>query len=145
MIDFQRMDLSQKALYDQYLMHCGNRGCEYSFVNKFLWGRQKAAFVGNYLVCFSQFDRRSVYPFPIGEGDPKPVLDAIIHDARARGIPCCITGMTENDTALLETLYPGAFRFYTDRDEFDYVYMVLTIASSSRRLRRMRTMSTSHL
>lgn len=128
MIDFQRMDLSQKPLYDQYLMHCGNRGCEYSFVNKFLWGRQKAAFVDNYLVCFSQFDRRSVYPFPIGEGDPKPVLDAIIHDARARGIPCCITGMTENDTALLETLYPSAFRFYTDRDEFDYVYAIDDLA-----------------
>ena len=128
MIDFQRMELSQKALYDQYLMHCGNRGCEYSFVNKFLWGRQKAAFVGNYLVCFSQFDRRSVYPFPIGEGDLKPVLDAIIHDARARGIPCCITGMTENNTALLENLYPGAFRFYTDRDDFDYVYAIDDLA-----------------
>ena len=128
MIDFQRMELPQKALYNQYLMHCGTRGCEYSFVNKFLWGRQKAAFVEDCLVCFSQFDRRSVYPFPIGQGDLKAALDAIIHDARARGIPCCITGLLEEDITLLETLYPGAFRFYIDRDAFDYVYNIDDLA-----------------
>ena len=66
MIDFHRLDLNKKETYNQYLQTCGERGCEYSFTNLFLWGRQKAAFVDGFLTLFSQFDRRSVYPFPVG-------------------------------------------------------------------------------
>ncbi len=128
MIDFHRLELSQKDRYDQLLRNCGQRGCEYSFTNLFLWGRQKAAFVDGYLALFSQFDRRSVYPFPIGQGDIRPVLDAIIHDAHTRGIPCCLTTMTGKDCETLERLYPGMFRFYTDRDTFDYVYSIDALA-----------------
>ena len=128
MIPFERLDLNEKARYEALLMYCGRRGCEYSFVNKFLWGRQKAAFLGEQLVSFSQFNRRSVYPFPVGPGDPKPALDALIQDARERGIPCYITGMTEADCTLLESLYPGQFRFHSDRDGFDYVYAIEDLA-----------------
>ncbi len=128
MIDFQRLDLDEKGKYDTYLMHCGQRGCEYSFVNLFLWGRQKAAFLQGHLALMSQFDRRSVYPFPVGAGELKPVLDAIIRDARERGIPCCFTSMTRQDCETLEQLYPGAFRFHTDRDGFDYLYDIDDLA-----------------
>lgn len=128
MIHFERLDLNQKARYDNYLMNCSERGCEYSFTNLFLWGRQKAAFLGDRLVLLSQFDRRSVYPFPVGPGDPAPVLEAIIHDARTRGIPCCLSSMTKADCDTLEQLYPGAFHFHTDRDSFDYVYSIDDLA-----------------
>lgn len=128
MISFERLDLYQKAKYDSYLMNCGQRGCEYSFVNLFLWGRQKAAFRGDRLLLFSQFDRRSIYPFPVGPGDLKPVLDAIIADAAARGIPCYLTSMTKEDCDRVEALYPGAFRFHPDRDVFDYVYHIDDLA-----------------
>ena len=128
MINFQRLDLNNKAQYDDYLMHCGERGCEYSFSNLFLWGRQKAAFVEDRLVLFSQFDRRSVYPFPVGRGDPKLSLDALIQDARERGIPCYLTSMTAQDRSTLEALYPGQFHIYTDRDTFDYLYSINDLA-----------------
>ena len=128
MIDFKRLELSEKAQYDNILMNCGIRGCEYSFVNLFLWGRQKAAVVDGFMVVFSQFDRRSVYPFPVGQGDVGPVLDAIIHDARARGIPCCLTSLTAEECDLLESRYPGQFRFHTNRDNFDYVYDINGLA-----------------
>ena len=128
MIPFERLDLHEKARHDALLMHCGRRGCEYSFVNKFLWGRQKAAFLNDQLVFFSQFDRRSIYPFPIGPGDLKPALDSVIRDAKDRGIPCYIVGMTEQDCTLLESLYPGQFRFHLDRDSFDYIYAIDDLA-----------------
>lgn len=128
MINFQRLDPNNKSQYEHYLMSCGERGCEYSFTNLFLWGRQKAFFAGNRLLLFSQFNRRSVYPFPVGPGDAKPVLDAIIRDAKKRGIPCCLTSMTEDDCATLEALYPGQFRFYTDRDNYDYIYSIDDLA-----------------
>lgn len=128
MIDFQRLDHSRKAEYDRYLKNCGLRGAGYSFANLNMWGRQRAAFINDYLVIFSQFDRRSVYPFPIGQGDIAPVLDAVIQDARERGIPCCFGSMTKEDCAVLERLYPGKFRFHSDRDSFDYIYNIDDLA-----------------
>ena len=128
MIQFERFDIYQKEAYDRMMFHGPERGCEYSFANKFLWGRQKAARLGDTLVFFSQFDRRSVYPFPVGTGDLKPALDAVIHDAHMRGIPCYLTGMTRDDCDLLEQLYPGKFRFHSDRDNFDYIYSIDDLA-----------------
>ena len=128
MIPYERLKLEHKAVIDPYLHTSGYRGCEFSFANLFLWGRRKTALVGEHLTLFSQFNRRCMYAYPAGTGDPKPVLDAIIHDARARGIPCCLSSLTEGDKETLEALYPGAFRFYTDRDNYDYVYAIDDLA-----------------
>ena len=122
MIDFLPFDLEKKTEYDKYLTDCGNRGCEYSFANLYLWGRQKAALLADQIVFFSQFNRRSVYLFPIGPGNRKETLDAIIADAAKRGIPCRLTGLLREDCELVEQLYPGKFRFHNDRDGYDYVY-----------------------
>jgi hypothetical protein len=129
MIDFQKFDLNNKDAYNRILRSCGERGCEYSLANLNLWGRQKAAFLDGYLVLFSQFERRSVYPFPVGTGDLKPVLDAIIQDARKRGIVCRLTGLTAQDTITLEERYPGQFRFHPDRDSCDYIYNIEDLAT----------------
>lgn len=128
MIDFKPFHISDRAEYDRYLLNCGERGCEYSFVNLYLWGRQQAALRDDRLLFFSQFNRRSVYLFPIGSGDPKASVDAIIQDASKRGIPCRLTGLLQEDCALLERLYPGRFRYHFDRDSFDYVYDINDLA-----------------
>ena len=128
MIDFQPLVLEQREYYGRYLRAGGERGCEYSFVNLYLWGRQKAAVVGENLVFFSQFNRKSVYLFPVGQGDKKQALDAIMADAKKRGIPCRLVGLTQDDCALLEKLYPGQLRYHFDRDSFDYVYDINDLA-----------------
>ncbi len=139
MIDFQPLDPTRKHQYDQILQACGERGCEYSFCNLYLWGRQKAAFVGGNLAFFSQFNRKSVYLFPVGPEDKKPVLDAIIADAHHRGISCRLTGLTADDCAELEALFPGRFRYHFDRDAFDYVYDIHDLADlKGRRFQRKR-------
>lgn len=128
MIDFQKLDISKKAEYEKYIRSSGERCCIYSFANLFLWGRQRCAIVEDHLVLFSQFNRKSVYPFPVGWGDKKAVLDAIIQDARERGIPCRITGMNDADRQILEELYPGQFRIHCDRGGADYVYDINDLA-----------------
>lgn len=139
MIDFQKIDLSQRQRYNQFLMHCGERGCEYSLVNLYLWGRQRVAVLEGCLALFSQFDRRSVYPFPIGDGDLAAVLEAVIHDACARGLECRFSSMTAADCATLEELYPGKFRFHPDRDSCDYIYNIENLAElSGRKYQRKR-------
>ena len=127
-IQFQSITLQDKALYESYASDGNERGCEFSFANLYLWGRQKLAVVHGHIVLFSQFDRRSVYPYPVGNGNKKEVLDAIIADARARGIPCRITGLGEQAKKTLEELYPGEFRFHCDEGSFDYVYAIDDLA-----------------
>lgn len=129
MIQFQKLNPKEKAAYDEYLLNCGQRGCEYNFSNLYLWGRQKAAFLEDSLVFFSQFNQRSVYLFPLCRGNLKNTIDAIIHDAHSRGIPCRLTSLTHDDCDVLEALYPDKFRFHHDRNSFDYIYNIEDLAT----------------
>ena len=128
MIEFKSIRLEDKVRYEALLLQSGERGCEFSFANLYLWGRQQLAFLHGHGVLFSQFNRRTVYPFPVGDGDKKTVIDAIIADAAQRGIPCRITGLTEQNIASMQELYPGRFRYHCDRDSFDYVYAIDDLA-----------------
>ena len=128
MIDFKHILTEDKAEYEKCLFGENDRGCETSFTNLFVWGRQKIAFLYGQALVFSQFNRRSVYPYPVGVGDKKAALDAIIADAEERGIPCRITGINYEAKRLVEELYPQKFRFHCDRDSFDYVYSIDDLA-----------------
>ncbi len=127
MINFQRITPAQQDSFMPLLLQ-NRKSCEYSFTNLCIWGRQQAAMVDGFLVLFAQFDRKNVYPFPVGQGEILPVLDAIIADARQRGIPCCITGLNQENIATLEKYYPGQFRFSCDRGSYDYVYNIDDLA-----------------
>lgn len=128
MIDFQRIELTDKAAYEQLLFSEAPRGCEYSFANLFMWGKQNVAFLHGCAGLFSHFHGRSVYPFPIGPGNKKAVIEAYIADAAQRGIPCRVTGMTNADVQAMELWFPGRFQFRCDRDSFDYVYAIDDLA-----------------
>lgn len=124
MIDFQRPDMCRKEEYDRILFSGSERGCEYSFANLCLWGRQSIAFTDGCAAFFSHFNGKSVYPFPIGSGDKRAVIEAIIADSRERGIPCRITSITAEDRENLESWFPGQFHIRVDRNSYDYVYAI---------------------
>ncbi len=128
MIEFKRITLDMKTAYEELTDPMRERGCEYSFANLYLWGRQQICFMEGGAVLFSQFDRKTVYPYPVTRGDVKPLLDDIIRDASRRGIPCRLTGLSQGDCQQLEELYPGRFRIHTDRSGFDYIYDIQDLA-----------------
>ena len=68
-IEFNRFTASDIDMYMRRFPDGFERGCEFSFANLFLWGRQRFAEIDGQIVLFSQFDRRSVYPFPVGDGE----------------------------------------------------------------------------
>ena len=82
MIAFHRISLADKAAYETILNSVPERGCEYSFANLFMWGRQEVAFLHGCVVFFCHFYGRSLYPYPIGNGDKKAAIEAILEDAR---------------------------------------------------------------
>ena len=128
MIHFQKLNLSQREQYNEILFSCPPRGCEYSFANLSLWGLQQVAFLHGCVAFFSHFFGRSVYPYPIGSGDRKAVIEAILLDSKERGIPCRITGMTDDDRAELEEWFPGKFLLKPSRNGSDYVYAIDDLA-----------------
>lgn len=128
MIDFQRPVPAQKEQYNNLLFSCPERGCEYSFSNLYLWGHQKIAFLHDCAVIFSHFHGKSVYPYPVGSGNKKAAIEALLQDAQERGIPCRITGITSSDREELEQLFPGRFLICPNRDNFDYVYDIHDLA-----------------
>ena len=139
MIEFRKLTPEDRERYDRLLFESGERGCEFTFANLYLWGRQRIAFIHDHAVLFSQFDRRTVYPFPVGGGDKRAALEAVMADARQRDIPCRFTGLTEADRQLLESLYPGKFRYHYDRNSFDYVYDINDLADlKGRKFQRKR-------
>lgn len=138
MLQFTHLNPEDKPLYDRFLLSSGERGCEYNFANLFLWGRQKAVFHEGNLAFFCQFDRKSVYLYPVGE-NLKPTLDAIICDSKERGIPCRLTSLTPTQQEQLEQWYPGQFYFNPDRDSFDYIYSIHALADlTGKKLQRKR-------
>lgn len=128
MLTFQPITIEDKPLFDRYLFDGIERGCNFSFANLYMWGSQNGLIYKNHLVLFSRFGSHCVYPFPVGSGDKKPVLDAILADARERNIPCRFIALLEEDVQTLNALYPGRFRIDHDRDSCDYVYELDALA-----------------
>lgn len=128
MIQFHRIGLTDKAAYESILLSAPERGCEYAFANLYLWGRQEVAFIHGCVAFFSHFFGKSVYPYPIGNGDKRAVIEDILEDARDRGLPVRITGMTGADKEELESLFPGRFHIHSTRDNYDYVYAIDALA-----------------
>ena len=129
MIPFAYFKPEQRDRYLPYLQKAGERGCEYSFANLCMWGRQAGAVVGDTVVFFSQFNRKSVYLYPTGVGDMKAALDALMTDAGHRGIPFRLTCLRKEDCEALEQMYPGCFRFHNARSDYDYIYHIEDLAT----------------
>ncbi len=127
-IEFAPITPKDKSLFDAYFSDGRERGCEFSFANLCLWGEQSFALLYDHIVFLSRYEGRFVYPFPIGRGDKKAVLDAVLADAATRGLPCHMTGIYEAEKETIEALYPGRFRFFSDPGSFDYVYAIDDLA-----------------
>ena len=139
MIQFEPITLDKKSSYEKFLFDGKIRGCEYTFTNLYTWGIQKATILHDHLVLFSQFGQSYFYPYPIGTGDKKQVLDALLQDALDRNISYCITGLDLEAKQTLEKLYPNKFYFRYDRKNFDYVYAIDALADlKGRKFHRKR-------
>ena len=131
MIDFKPITTDERELYIKILKDGEKRGCEYSFPNLFLWGEIKTATVCENIVIFAKFGDHYLYYYPIGNGNKSATLDAIIEDAQARGIPCRISGILEEEVTEMEKLYPDAFTFFAKDSTFDYIYLAEDLAHLS--------------
>ena len=125
MLNFHPLGLEDKPLIDAVTGPEGSRSADFCFGNMFLWDekfkQQVAVFQGYPIVLCCAYDH-PIFPYPVGCGDPGPIIDAMGRYAAAQGFPLVIRGLERRHMAALETLYPGGFSFTEDRDYADYVY-----------------------
>ena len=139
MIEFHKIRPEERDRYEAHLFAETERGCEYSFSNLILWGRQQIAYLHGCVAFFSHFSGHTVYPFPIGGGDKAAVIREYLLDAQHRGIPCRISGLTGPDCLWIDAQFPGTFHLHCNRDTFDYVYAIDALADlRGRKLQKKR-------
>ncbi|MCX7714513.1 MAG: phosphatidylglycerol lysyltransferase domain-containing protein [Clostridia bacterium] len=121
---FKDIELSDREWMEPLFSKTSRGSLEYSFTSNFIWRnifKVKVAKIDNYLVIISDRDKPT-YLFPAGEGNIKPVIDALIEDAHSRGSTLVFHTVLPDAKALLETLYPEKFEFTLLRDSADYIY-----------------------
>lgn len=128
MLEFHPLHPGEWEAYQALLLDSPPRGCEYSFGNLCLWGRQQVAFLDGCVAFVACLPGRTVYPYPMGPGNRRQALEEVLAHARWQGIPCHLTGLTAADCRELESWFPGRFSILEDRDSWDYVYAVHDLA-----------------
>lgn len=127
-LEFRPISIEDQKEYQRCLWSGSTRGCEYAFANLFMWGDQRIAKINGWTVFLSRFGERTLYPYPIGVGDRRAVVEAVMADAEARGIEWRFSGLLPEECAELEALFPDRFAFVANEGSFDYVYAIDDLA-----------------
>ena len=125
MIDFHKPAISDKEWVNARLSCRDDLTCEYSFSNIFSYTAKMEIGIADFegfLVsrCFT--DDTIGYCYPVGKGDIKSVIAAVIEDMKQQSAPCYFFGVGNKEAEELERLFGGCFDIRLDRDGFDYIY-----------------------
>lgn len=128
MIDFKRIDIEDKKWIDPLLAAADMPGCQHNFTNLFAWSTIYNYFVArveDFLVVKGESpDKVPVCLFPAGQGNPKSVLEAMRRDALEGDCDFSLVGLSPENIAVLNRLFPEEFEFIEMRESFDYVYLL---------------------
>lgn len=136
MIEFKSLALSDREWVTHRLLEDDRQACEYSFANNFLWsdiyGVTMAKEQGCLIFQF-QDEVESCYTIPIGAGDRKGALDALLAHTKEQGRQLVLGTLMQTDLDWLAQHYPGQYTVETDRDDYDYVYSTEKLSTLSGR------------
>lgn len=131
MIEFRPIELSDQEWIEKRLKDADLMGCEYTFVNNYIWGKQYNLEIAdlNGFYCTKSGSEDSIeYGFPIGEGNLKEVVMCLIEDAKERNVPFVMKSVMKEHITLLDLVMTGQFEYTLNRDDCDYVYTAEKLA-----------------
>ncbi|MDD5935664.1 MAG: phosphatidylglycerol lysyltransferase domain-containing protein [Clostridiales bacterium] len=133
MINFRAIELSDREWIEAILKKANLMGCEYTFVNNYIWGTQYQLEIANVngFYCTRSGMEEVIYGFPIGEGNLAEVIRLLEEDAKERNVPFVMKGMLAEHVTLLDLICPGEFEITTSRDDSDYIYSVEKLSKLS--------------
>lgn len=125
MIEFRQIVIEDKEWIDKIMQASDFRGAEYCFTNLFIWEevfKSKISRHKDFLLFMSGFGDETRYLYPPGEGDLREVISLLEADAKERGVPFKLIGLSPEAKERLENAFPGAFEYRATRGSFDYIY-----------------------
>ena len=130
-LHFRDVTLEDKEWIDRLLKMGPRASLEYNFTTTFVWrcsyGHHIARMDDYFLLRANPV--HPAYLFPAGKGPLEPVICALAEDAKALGFPLVFNTVMPDTKGMLETLFPGKFKFEPCRDGADYVYETQALAS----------------
>ncbi len=142
MVEFKKVELSDKEWVEELLEKSDYRGAEYNFTNIFIWGdlfKSEIARYKDFFLYRSGKPGERVYLYPPGRGNRREVIELLMDDAERDGSPFKIISLTKETKKELNELFPSKFKFKRDRDSFDYIYEVDRMVSlAGRKLQSKR-------
>ena len=133
MLNFHPITLEDRQWMEEIYRAYDLNGSENCFSSNYNWkdvyGIQVAR-MGDMLAVRSTKGRLS-YTHPSGKGEPFPVIEAMMADAREQGAPFRLYGVKEKEREALEAHWPGRFVFFPNRDAWDYIYDAESLATLS--------------
>ncbi len=124
MLEFHPVSLADREWAADRMRCTGFRGSDYTFANLYNWAEV-------YQICIAKMNDYLIirsgegpfgYLFPAGEGDVRPVIDAIAQDSARQGHSLLLYNLPRQAVDTLEDLWPGRFSFREERNNFDYIY-----------------------
>lgn len=132
MNDFEPISIKHKALFDETHAAQPTRSSGDSFGNIYLWDllcRRNVARLGDRIGVEFMCPNGIFYTFPLGFGDLAPAVEALRQRAASHGTALKLWGLTEETKAALETAFPGCFDYFDDRNNYDYIHDIDSVAS----------------
>lgn len=132
MIELKPVEVSDKAWMERYMKEEDSQSADFSFATIFGWNDtfcQRAGEYGGRLILKLCHVSPPIYSFPIGAGDLKPVIDAILRDCGEAKLR--IRGITKENVPKLVELYGDEIEITADEHAWDYLYSAEKLASLS--------------
>lgn len=143
MINYTKIEISDKKWIDTILTEANLPGCHYNFTNIFAWAnvfKYRVAKVDDYLIVKGiNSEGKPYYFYPVGKCNPQAVLEAMIEDAANNDAEFMLAGLSDENILELNRLFPDKFEFTKQRGSYDYVYLLeKMVALSGRHLSAKR-------
>lgn len=138
MLDFAKIELSQKEQVDNYYRRFGEGSCQHSYATSFCFDTKYDDYFcikDNYLYTLRNGISDEIYRtylFPMGNtsdiNEIKKAIENIIEDAKHYSKKVKFQSISENAKKILEDLYSDEFVIEDRRDLYEYLYKYETIA-----------------
>lgn len=135
MINFKQITLSDKKDIDAAFAGNRYRACDFCFANLYSWNAKfKTVFAIVNRTIFLRFkdsDGKTYYMMPIGKMPLTEAFELIIKDAEENKIPFQMKGITSWMWEDIQKVMPGRFRYISDRNNDEYIYLSEKLISLS--------------
>ena len=138
MLDFAKVELSQKEQVDSYYRRFGEGSCQHSYATSFCFDSKYDDYFcikDNFLYTLRNGisdETYRTYLFPMGDTSDingiKNAVDNIIEDAKHYNKKVKFQSISENAKTMLNDLYGDKFIIEDRRDLYEYLYKYETIA-----------------